>query len=562
MRIALAQLNFTVGDIDGNVARMIGALAQGREMGARLVVFSELAITGYPPRDLLMKDDFVRANLRALDRLRRETHGIAAVVGFADRNRLGEGRPLFNAAALLDHGKLVRVAHKSLLPFYDVFDEERYFERGKPDGIARLDGRKLGLSICEDAWNDKEFWSKRKYPVDPVAALVRRGADILINISASPYWQDKGAIRQDMLRSVARRHRRPLVFVNQVGGNDDLIFDGRSCAFDAKGRLLARASAFADDVIVVDLDAGEGPVRAEPPDEIAAMWDALVLGLRDYVRKCGFREVVLGLSGGIDSSIVAAIAAEALGADRVHGVLMPSRFTSDASNQDATQLAEALGIHAQTIPIEGPFRAYLEALAPAFAGRAADVTEENLQARIRGATLMGLSNKFGWLVLTTGNKSELATGYCTLYGDMCGGLAVISDVPKMLVYELSRHANRAKRVIPERVFTKAPTAELRPNQTDQDSLPPYAVLDAILARYVELDEDPARIVKRGFDAETVARVVRMVDRNEYKRRQMPPGLKVTPRAFGAGRRLPIAQKYRPENRATSDAARPRKKKKE
>ncbi|MEK7467346.1 MAG: NAD+ synthase [Planctomycetota bacterium] len=562
MKIALAQINFTVGDIPGNADRIVGALAHGRERGARCVVFSELSLTGYPPRDLLLKQDFIRAQLRALDRVRRASRNIAAVVGFAQPNT-GTGRPLFNSAALLDNGRLVRVAHKSLLPFYDVFDEERYFERGRPDGVASIDGKKVGLSICEDAWNDKEYWSKRSYALDPMAELSRKGARTLVNISASPYWMNKGALRQDMLASIAKRRKAPLVFVNQVGGHDDLIFDGRSCAFDAKGRLLARASAFAEDFIVVDLEEGPGLIRPQPAKETAAVWDALVLGLRDYVRKCGFTEVVLGLSGGIDSSLVAAIAVEALGADRVHGVLMPSRFTSDASNEDAALMAKAMRVDARTIPIEGPFNAYLDALSPAFAGRAPDVTEENLQARIRGATLMALSNKFGWLVLTTGNKSELATGYCTLYGDMCGGLAVISDVPKMLVYELSRHANRAKVLIPERVFTKAPTAELRANQTDQDSLPPYPVLDAILARYVERDEDPAKIVKRGFDPETVAKVVKLVDRNEYKRRQMPPGLKVTPRAFGAGRRLPIAQKYRPELRVETKPARtPRRRKKD
>ncbi|MCE9582070.1 MAG: NAD+ synthase [Planctomycetes bacterium] len=558
MRIALAQINFTVGDIDGNADRIIGALAHGRERGARLVVFSELALTGYPPRDLLLKQDFVKAQLRALERVRRASKHIAAVVGFAQPNK-GTGRPLFNAAALFDNGRLVRVARKSLLPFYDVFDEERYFERGRPDGVATIDGAKLGISICEDAWNDKAYWRRRNYALDPIAALSKKGAKILVNTSASPYWTDKGAIRQKMLASIAKHRRAPLVFVNQVGGNDDLIFDGRSCAFDAKGRLLARAAAFAEDFVVVDLDAPPGEIRRQPANETAAVWEALVLGLRDYVRKCGFTDVVLGLSGGVDSSLVAAIAVEALGKDRVHGVLMPSRFTSDASNEDADVMAKALGIEARTIPIEGPFKAYLEALTPAFAGRAADVTEENLQARIRGATLMALSNKFGWLVLTTGNKSELATGYCTLYGDMCGGLAVISDIPKMLVYALTRHANREKAVVPERVFTKAPTAELRANQTDQDSLPPYDVLDAILDRYVTNDEDPAKIVKRGFDAATVAKVVRMVDRNEYKRRQMPPGLKVTPRAFGQGRRLPVAQSYHPELRAGAPAARKRKK---
>jgi NAD+ synthetase len=557
MKIALAQLNFTVGDLDGNADKIVGALAHGRERGARLVVFPELAVTGYPPRDLLLKDDFIRASRAALDRVRRASRNIAALVGFPERRR-GTGKPLFNSAALFDHGKLVRIARKSLLPFYDVFDEERWFERGRPEGVAALDRVRLGLSVCEDAWNDKEFWSRRHYEVDPMAELVDRGAHVLLNISASPWWRKKGALRRRMLSAIARRHRRPLVFVNQVGGNDDLIFDGRSCAFDARGRLIARAAAFAEDFVVVDLDAGVGEIRREPAGDVADVWEGLVLGLRDYVRKCGFSDVVLGLSGGVDSSLVAAVAAEALGAKRVHGVLMPSRFTSDASSEDAAILARAIGCEARTIAIEEPFKAYLEALTPAFAGRPPDVTEENLQARIRGAILMALSNKFGWLVLTTGNKSELATGYCTLYGDMCGGLAVLSDIPKTLVYALSRHANRHRMVIPDRVFTKAPTAELRPNQTDQDTLPPYDVLDGILARYVERDEDPARIVRAGFDPATVARVVRMVDRNEYKRRQMPPGLKVTPRAFGYGRRLPIAQRYRPEERVDVPRARKRK----
>jgi NAD+ synthetase len=545
VRIALAQLNPVVGDLDGNAAAMIDAIGRARAERADLVVFPELSVCGYPPRDLLLRPDFVRRQLRALDRVRASTRGIAAVAGFADPNP-GTGRPLFNAAALLRDRRTVRVARKSLLPFYDVFDEERYFERGRPDGVVPLGRERLGLSICEDAWNDKEYWSKRNYPVDPIAELVLRKASLLVNVSASPYWQHKGRLRRGMLAAVARRHRRPLVFVNQVGGNDDLIFDGRSCAFDAGGRLLARAAAFEEDFLVVDTDAGPGTVRPEPASETAAVWQALVLGLRDYARKCRFPEAVLGLSGGVDSALVAAIAAEALGPGRVHGVLLPSRFTSAASNADARALASALGVHVHEIPIEGPHAAMLRALAPSFAGRKPDVSEENLQARIRGTLLMGLSNKFGWLLLTTGNKSELATGYCTLYGDMCGGLAVISDIPKMLVYDLARHANRAGRIIPERTLKRSPTAELRPNQKDQDTLPPYPVLDAILLRFVEHEEDPAHIVRAGFDRDTVAEVVRMVERNEYKRRQMPPGLKVSPRAFGHGRRVPIAHGFRPE----------------
>ncbi|NUN49554.1 MAG: NAD+ synthase [Candidatus Brocadiae bacterium] len=550
MRIALAQLNAVVGDLEGNVARMRDALRRAKAAGASLAVFPELSVTGYPPRDLLLKGDFVRAQRRALAALARDTRGIACVAGFADPNP-GEGRPLFNAAALLHGGRIAAVAHKSLLPFYDVFDEERYFERGAPDGVVRFGGTRLGLSICEDAWNDKAYWKTRHYAVDPMAELARRGARILVNISASPWWRGKGALRQDMLASIARRRKTPLIFVNQVGGNDDLVFDGRSCAFDARGRLMARAAAFAEDLVVVDLEAGAGTVRPEPAGDTAETWDALVLGVRDYVRKCGFSDVVLGLSGGIDSSLVAAIAVEALGPSRVHGALLPSRFTSRASGEDARTMAHALGIRVREIPIEGVFAASLRALSPAFAGRKADVTEENLQARIRGLILMGLSNKFGWMLLTTGNKSELATGYCTLYGDMCGGLAVISDLPKMQVYALSRHANTVRAAIPERVFTRPPTAELRRNQTDQDSLPPYDLLDGILERYIVHDEDPAAIVRRGFDPATVAAVVGMVDRNEYKRRQMPPGLKVTPRAFGAGRRLPIAQGYRPAARAAA-----------
>lgn len=547
MKVALVQRNLVVGDYEGNAALLLEAIGEAAARGADLAVTSELSLCGYPPKDLIERDRFVQAGRRALESFAARAP-IPSIVGFVDyAPSRTVGRRASNAAALVAGGRVVSIHHKALLPTYDVFDEHRHFEPATPDEIAPavLGDRRLGISICEDVWNDPEFWSLRLYPIDPIAILVGRGAELIVNISASPFTLEKRSLRPRMLAAQARKHRRPLVFVNQVGGNDELLFDGHSLAFDADGRMIARAREFAEDLVLVDLDAKEGEVR-EHGSELTAALEGLIMGTRDYARKCGFRTAVLGLSGGIDSSLVAGIAARALGPENVVGVSMPSRFSSEHSKEDAAELARNLGIVYETIPIERPFQAFLEALAPAFAGRPPDVAEENVQARCRGVILMALSNKFGHLLLSTGNKSELAVGYCTLYGDMAGGLAVISDVPKTMVYALARELNAqaGRAVVPERVFTKAPSAELRPGQTDQDSLPPYDLLDRILELHIEKQLDADDIVARGFDPQVVADVVRMVQRSEYKRRQAPPGLKLTSKAFGSGRRMPIAQRWR------------------
>jgi NAD+ synthetase len=552
MRIALAQLNPTIGDVAGNVRRILAAYERAADGGADLVVTPELSIIGYPPKDLLLKPAFVADNLAALARVVAEVGRTALVVGFADRAEGPRGRPLHNAVALVQEGRIVAKRHKSLLPTYDVFDELRYFEPGRGAEVIPCCGARLGLSICEDIWIQEEAGPEaRFYHTNPIAALVEAGADLLLNVSASPFVVGKIERRAALVRAQAVKYRRPVVYVNQVGGNDQLVFDGASFAMDAEGRLVCQLEAFEEGLGLVEIPGGAPAPEAAAMPEVESVRRALVLGLGDYMRKSGFRDAVLGLSGGVDSSLVAALAAEAVGAEHVVGVAMPSRYSSGHSLEDARALAQNLGIRFLEIPIDGPHRAFEEALAPAFAGREADVTEENVQARVRGTILMALSNKYGYLVLSTGNKSEIGVGYCTLYGDMAGGLAVISDVPKTMVYELARHLNaRAGRaLIPERVLTKAPSAELRPNQTDQDSLPPYDVLDAILDLYVRQERSRDDIVAAGFDAETVARVVRLVDRNEYKRQQAAPGLKVTSRAFGFGRRMPIVQRYEPRGSA-------------
>ena len=553
MKIALAQLNPTVGDIEGNRRRILDAYSKAAAMGADLVVTGELSLVGYPPRDLLLKPRFVADNLAAFERLVGEVGRTGLLVGFVDRSVGTHGLPLHNAAALVAEGRVLAIKHKALLPMYDVFDELRYFEPGRGAHVVEFAGMKLGLSICEDIWTQEGAAgpASRFYHGNPIAELVQAGAEVLVNMSASPFEIRKFAQRRDLVRTQARKHRRPVVYVNQVGGNDELVFDGASFAMDASGDLVAQLAAFEEGLALVEIP-GAKPLSPEPapmPD-VVAVRQALVLGLGDYVRKCGFREVVLGLSGGVDSSVVACLAAEALGADHVVGVAMPSRYSSPHSLEDAEALARNLGVRFLVIPIEQPHRAMETALAEAFKSAKPDVTEENVQARIRGNILMALSNKFGWLVLSTGNKSELACGYCTLYGDMAGGLAVISDVPKTLIYELARQINTDadRSPIPERVLEKPPSAELRPNQTDQDSLPPYDVLDAILDLYVRQERSRDEIVEAGFDADTVARVIRLVDRSEYKRRQAAPGLKVTSRAFGVGRRMPVAQAYDPNGR--------------
>jgi len=550
MIIALGQLNPTVGDIEGNIHLVSDAIRRAQEAGAELIVLPELVTLGYLPKDLLLREGVIRRNLDALERIAQFCTGIAAVVGFVSRNESGGGLPLHNAAAFCADG-CVRSTHaKSLLPNYDVFDERRYFQPADNVQLCHWDSPRdgrvaLGITICEDLWNDEQFVDREQYRQDPIEQLAKKGADLLINISASPFWVGKQPARRDIFARQVREHGIPLVFVNQVGGNDDLIFDGGSMVFDREGTLIAQAKAFEEDLVVLDLaDPASGQVQPYP-DETDSLIEGLVLGTRDYVRKCGFSEVIVGLSGGIDSSVCAVIAARALGAEALHGVAMPSRYSSAHSLQDAELLAHNLGMDFRIIDIETMHQAAESTLKSSFAGSGTGIAEENLQARIRGQILMALSNKFGWLPLTTGNKSELAVGYCTLYGDMCGGLAVLSDVAKTSVYEIARRFNcqAGRDVIPDRVLTKPPSAELRPNQTDQDSLPPYEQLDPILAGYVERHESAEQIIAAGFEPDLVADVLRRVDRNEYKRRQAAPGLKVTSRAFGAGWRMPIAARF-------------------
>ena len=547
MRIALGQTNSTVGDLEGNTERMIAAARAAAEGGAELVVFPELALNGYPPRDLVEKQSFLERTERQLERLAAETAGLdlGIICGYVGRSHLTTGKQAVNNAAVIEHGRVVFTQTKMLLPTYDVFDEARYFVPAERETLFTFRGVKIALTICEDAWNDKQFWERRLYRQDPVEDLAQAGAQILISINASPYHINKRELRREIFANTARRFRIPLVYVNQVGGNDSLIFDGSSFAMDAEARVIASCASFREDLAIADTASGSGAQNADLPDECEAIYEALVLGTRDYLHKCGFRRALLGLSGGIDSSLTAAIAVDAVGPENVLGVAMPGPYSSEGSIRDARALAENLGMQFETAPIGGVFDKYLEALDPLFAGCPRDVTEENLQARIRGAVLMALSNKRGYLVLTTGNKSELAVGYCTLYGDMCGGLAVISDVPKTLVYKLARVTNhRRPGAIPESVFEKPPSAELRPDQTDQDTLPPYEVLDQVLRLYVEDYEAPGLIAEKlQLPLDFVKGLVNTVDRNEYKRQQAAPGLKVTTKAFGIGRRFPIAQRF-------------------
>ena len=544
MKIALAQINTTIGDLRGNIGKIRKAVKAAEAAGADMVVFSEMTITGYPPRDLLERASFVNGNLCKLEEVAGMSERVGVVCGFVDRGEGGGGKALFNAGAVLDGGRIVFRQYKSLLPTYDVFDETRYFEPARERNIVDFRGRRIGLSICEDIWNDKDFWRQRRYEADPVEELVGKGADILINISGSPYSMGKYAIRRRMVGEVARKYGCPLVYVNQVGGNDELLFDGASFAVNRQGEVVSQCTDFEEDLVVFDTEDEGGAMHDVSKEEEESVFKALVMGIRDYTEKCGFRKVVLGLSGGIDSSITAVIACRALGQENVIGVMMPSPYSSEGSLRDGKKLAESLGISYRVIPISEIFSAYLGTLGEVFEGREMDVTEENIQARIRGNVLMAISNKFGYLVLTTGNKSETAVGYCTLYGDMAGGLAVISDVPKTLVYRLARYVNRDAEVIPKEVLEKAPSAELRPNQRDEDSLPPYAVLDEILKAYVDENLNPDEVVSLGYDADVVREIVRRIDANEFKRRQSVPGLRVTSRAFGMGRRLPIAQRYR------------------
>ncbi len=547
MRVALAQINPTVGDFAENIRVILRDAREAARRGADVVVFPELALTGYPPRDLVEKPSFLTRSEMDLEKLARETAelDLSLIVGFVARSRAETGKRALNSAAVIHRGEIVFRQSKMLLPTYDVFDEARYFRPAEREDLCTLAGRRVALTICEDAWNDRQFWKQRLYTRDPVEELFGAGAEAMICINASPYQMGKREVRRSIYRSAARRYRKPVVYVNQVGGNDQLVFDGSSFAMSGDGTMIAAARSFGEDLVVADLDAGNGDCNENFTEECEAVYEALVTGTRDYIRKCGFSRVLIGLSGGIDSALTAAIAVEAVGKENVTGVGMPGPYSSEHSLTDARELAGRLEIRFEVVSISGVYERFLEELAPHFHGVNFGVTEENLQARLRGATLMALSNKTGAIVLTTGNKSELAVGYCTLYGDMCGGLAVISDVPKTMVYSLSRIANRRLNdAIPENTFIKPPSAELRPNQMDTDSLPEYAVLDRILEGYIEQMRTPGEIAEsEGLDLKLVQNIVNKVDRNEYKRQQAAPGLKVTTKAFGIGRRMPIAQRF-------------------
>jgi len=560
MRVALAQINPTIGDIHGNCRLISQAIRQGASQGAELIVLPELSVIGYPPKDLLLKPAVIESCARSLKDLAKECRDVAAIIGHPCRSDKPMGRLLYNAATLCHSGRPQHRRVKSLLPTYDVFDEHRYFEPGPDVQITPLNGLQLGISICEDLWNDRSEPDRKIYYDNPIGELARRGADLFINCSASPFTVGKHAIRLDLMRQAARHHGLPVIYCNQVGGNDELVFDGNSCVIGPDGELIAHAKGFRPDLLMVDIPAGGGE-GAKPKARIethhtgvASAYHALVLGLRDYCGKCGFKSVVLGLSGGIDSAVCCALAVASLGKENVRGVTMPSRYSSEGSVSDAEVLARNLGVELHTVPIEPAHTAFEQMLGPIFEGTDPGVAEENIQARARGVVLMAISNKFGSMLVTTGNKSELAVGYCTLYGDMAGGLAVLSDVPKMLVYELAKWINDSpdsplrmefsKAVIPQDTLAKPPSAELRENQTDQDSLPPYEVLDEIIERFVEQEQSAQQIIdETGFDPEMIHKMIRLIDLNEYKRKQAAPGLKITGRAFGFGRRMPIAQRY-------------------
>jgi len=544
VKIALAQIDPTVGDFTGNVEKIVVFSRRAADSGARLTVFSELAICGYPPADLLEKPSFLARCQTAVDELRAATRDLdtAVLVGVALPSGREDDKPAYNAAVLMDRGTLLLEQHKRLLPFYDVFDEQRYFSPSGPQKVIDFEGTRLAITICEDAWNDKNFWPRRLYSVDPMDELMRQGAALHINLSSSPFWHGKRGVRREMLAAIARRDRIPVLMANQVGGNDSLVFDGSSLALDARGDLIAQAASFEEDLVIVD-PFNSSPVALPEDDETEAAYRALVLGTRDYVRKCGFRKVVIALSGGIDSALVAAIAAGALGAENVTCIGMPSPYSSSGSIDDSRKLASNLGIRFETISISELFADFNRVLAPHFSGLPPDTTEENIQPRIRGTILMALSNKLGALVLTTGNKSEMAVGYCTLYGDMVGALAVIGDLVKTRVYSVCHWLNRERELIPAAILSKPPSAELRPGQMDTDSLPPYEVLDPIVEAYVERYETPECIAqKNGFPLDLVQQVVHLIERSEYKRQQAAPVLKVTSKSFGMGRRFPIAVK--------------------
>jgi NAD+ synthase (glutamine-hydrolysing) len=556
MNIAIAQLNPMVGDIQGNIARLEQAMDRLKVNQPALTIFPELYLTGYPPRDLLDRPAFIAEAEKGLEeicRLSRKIPNQGILFGTVVRDAEPGSRKLFNAAVLVQNGRQLFTQKKSLLPVYDVFDERRYFEPAPEVHTFDFQGECLGISICEDAWNDPEMRESPAYPFDPIEILAEKKATLMINISASPYQLGKDRLRHEIIGYHARRHQLPFVLVNQVGGNDELIFDGHSFAMNSRGTITMAAGGFEEQVECFSLtgltavkrkNASQQRPAAEEHDDLDNIHQALVLGVKDYCRKCGFRQTLVGLSGGIDSALVSCLAVEALGRENVWGIGMPSSFSSSGSISDARKLAENLGIRFDLIPISTLYNQYLEALSPLFAGRNADVTEENIQARIRGTLLMALSNKFGHLLLTTGNKSELAVGYCTLYGDMCGGLGVISDLPKTMVYRLAERLNKTTEIIPREIIHKAPSAELRPDQKDQDTLPPYEILDQVLSDVIDQGLSAAEIIDKGFDPETVHWITKAVRRNEYKRRQAAPGLKITSKAFGMGRRMPIAARYK------------------
>ena len=543
MKIALGQINPTVGDFSGNAAKIIDFSQRAKAAGAGLILFPELSVCGYPPRDLVERPSFVARNGEYAKRIAAQTYGIAVICGLVTPADSDTGKSVMNSAALLQDGKIAFIQSKMLLPTYDVFDEMRNFAPAKRQELFSFCGNRMALTICEDVWNDKQFWVKRLYTVDPVESLIQAGANFVLNISASPFWIGKREFRRDMLASIARHYKVPVVLVNQVGGNDSLVFDGSSLVLNREGNVIAQGKSFEEDLIYFDSQTLTGEIHEQMAGDEASAYSALVLGTRDYMHKCGFRKAIIGLSGGIDSALTAVIAADAVGSENVIGVGMPGPYSSQGSIDDAHALAQNLGIRFELLSINPAYEAYRQILQPVFAGMKEDVTEENIQSRARGTLLMSLSNKLGAIVLSTGNKSELGVGYCTLYGDMVGGLAVISDVPKTLVYKLAEYVNSRRPVIPRASLEKPPSAELRPHQKDSDSLPPYEILDAILEDYVEESHPADKIAAdRGFDIELVRRVVRMVDRAEYKRQQAAPGIKISPKAFGYGRRIPIAAK--------------------
>jgi NAD+ synthase (glutamine-hydrolysing) len=543
VKIALGQINPTVGDFSGNAAKIVEFSRRAQADGAGLILFPELSVCGYPPRDLVERPWFVARNRETVEKIASETCGIAVICGLVTPAHSETGKSVMNSAAMLRDGEIAFLQSKMLLPTYDVFDEMRNFAPAKSQDLFSLCGSQVALTICEDAWNDKLFWPKRLYTVDPIESLIRAGGNLVLNISASPFWIGKRELRRDMLASIARQHKVPVAMVNQIGGNDSLVFDGSSMVLNAEGKIVAQGRSFEEDLIYFDSQTLTGELHEQIAGDDGSVYAALVMGTKDYMRKCGFQKAIIGLSGGIDSALTAVIAVDAVGAENVIGVGMPGPYSSPGSIDDARALAKNLGIRFELLSINQAVEAYRETLREVFAGRKEDVTEENIQSRARGTLLMALSNKFGAIVLSTGNKSELGVGYCTLYGDMVGGLAVISDVPKTLVYRLAEYVNSRRAVIPRATLEKPPSAELRPEQKDSDSLPPYEILDAVLEDYVEDAHSVERIAAdHDFDIAVVRRVVRMVDRAEYKRQQAAPGIKISPKAFGYGRRFPIAAK--------------------